>query len=109
MTEKVKFSPLHGQNVTLMNSSTTAIWSTSSSGGWAFSAVPLEQGQTVVVDLDGSGHCDLGFIKEDPKSINMTKNAPAFKQMNEIRIHKRKCIIPVSLNDAGTEVITISV
>lgn len=108
MTEKVKFSSLHGQNVTLTNSSTTAKWSSSNSGGWAFSAVPLEQGQTVVVDLDGSGHCDLGFIKEDPKFTDMAKNAPPFKQMNEIRIHKRKCIISVSLNDAGTEVRTIS-
>ncbi|XP_045176423.2 uncharacterized protein LOC123536965 [Mercenaria mercenaria] len=102
MTEKVKFSSTHGQNVTLTNSSTTATWSTRQSGGWVFSLAPLEQGQTVVVELDGSGHCDLGFIKEDPQCTNVMKQV--FKQMNEIRIHKRKCTIPVTLNDKATEV-----
>lgn len=100
----MKFSSTHGQNILLTNSSTTATWSSKLSGGWAFSVDPLKQGQTVVVQLDGSGHCDLGFIKEDPKCTNMVKQTPAFKQMNEIRIHKRTCVIPVTLNDSGTEV-----
>jgi hypothetical protein len=102
MAEKVKFSSTHGQNITLTNSSSTATWSPKQFSGWASSSSPLEQGQTVVVELNGSGHCELGLFKEDPEATNRTKQT--FKQINEIRIHKRKCVIPVTLNERGTEV-----
>lgn len=102
MTEKARFSSTHGENIVLSNSSATATWSPKQFGGWVSSLMPLEHGQTVVGEFDGSGHCELGLFKHDPNHTNPTKQS--FIKINEIRIHKKKCCIPVTLNDRGTEV-----
>lgn len=103
MSGNIKFSSLHGQNILLSDKSRTATWEPRDSGAWACSTLPLEAGQIMVVRLEGSCHCELGFIKDDPKVTDMAK--PVFQQMNEIRIHKRSCTVTTALDTSGTEVL----
>lgn len=100
-----KFSTRCGENIELSDDQYIATWKPKESAGWIYSKEPLKPGQKVTVVGEGSGHYELGFVCENPEDIDLTSGmTPSFKQLNDVKIHKKTCSITSTLNEFGTEV-----
>lgn len=91
------FSEVCGENVSLSENKTVATWTPKNSGGWACSDHEVKPGEIIEVKVEGSGRCDVGFVKEEqsPKS---------FRTLNEIRLVRKTCSILVTFSETGEEV-----
>ncbi|XP_052800188.1 uncharacterized protein LOC128231415 isoform X2 [Mya arenaria] len=103
--EGLCFSSVCGQNVRLSSDRKTAKWEPRLSGGWVHCERPLQAGQTFTVQVEGSGHYDIGFVERDPQSSTNGRSS-TFAQLNEVKIHKRACRILVTLDRNGKQVIS---
>lgn len=66
---------------------------------------PLNPREVVIVQAEGSGHYDVGFVQKDPKSFSAISGKKAsFTQMCVARMHKKTCNIVLKMNTDGTEV-----
>lgn len=95
-----KFSSVCGDNIEISEDCATATWTPKKSGGWAYCDSDFHPGETVNVKVEGSGRCDIGFLKGDQN----TWSPSAFKTLNEIRAHRRTCDIPITFDTDGEEV-----
>ncbi|XP_053385095.1 uncharacterized protein LOC128550309 isoform X1 [Mercenaria mercenaria] len=101
MSTNVIFSEVCGENVELSEDKKVATWVSKNSDGWACSEAELKPGEVFEVKVEGSGRCDIGFMKEEQTSVS-------FKTLNEIRAHRRTCRIEVTLKENGDECFQIS-
>ncbi|KAK3599789.1 hypothetical protein CHS0354_037275 [Potamilus streckersoni] len=104
------FHEIKGDNVQI--SEDIARWNPVVNGAFAFSKKQLRAGVSVILEIEGSGRISLGIIKIDPLTL---KNRPLYKlndvseyiQINEVRVHKRKCSIKYSLESGEGKVVAI--
>ena len=104
MSKSLKLSQVYGENVSVDKHSVEAKWAPERSGGWILSSMAMEVGQKIHATLHGSGHCDIGVIKKNPKECDILLMPSLFKKLNGIQIHRMNCRIPISLNREGNEV-----
>ncbi|KAK3599790.1 hypothetical protein CHS0354_037276 [Potamilus streckersoni] len=104
------FHEIKGDNVQIAED--IARWNPVVNGAFAFSKKQLRAGVSVILEIEGSGRISLGIIKIDPLTL---KNRPLYKlndvseyiQINEVRVHKRKCSIKYSLESGEGKVVAI--
>lgn len=94
---EIKFSDICGENVELSEDNTVATWNPKNSGGWASCDQEFTPGEIIEVNVEGSGRCDIGFMKEE-------QGSRSFRTLNEIRVHRKSCRIQVTFSGTGTEV-----
>ena len=59
------------------------------------------------MEVEGSGHVDIGIVTVDPKNIKGDKRSPSFRRMNEVRVHKRGFSILMKLQDDEVNIILL--
>lgn len=94
---EIKFSDICGENVELSENNSVATWNPKNSGGWACCEQNVQPGEIIEVKVEGSGRCDIGFMKEE-------QGSRSFRTLNEIRVHRKTCRIQVTMSETGTEV-----
>ncbi|XP_060583628.1 uncharacterized protein LOC132739832 [Ruditapes philippinarum] len=97
MSVDIKFSEICGENVKISEDKSTAIWIPKNSSGWACCEQIFKPGDVIQVKVQGSGRCDIGFMKEEQSPCT-------FKTLNEIRAHRRTCHIEMTSKDSGDEI-----
>ncbi|KAK3599791.1 hypothetical protein CHS0354_037278 [Potamilus streckersoni] len=105
----VDFHAIKGDNVQI--SGKTASWNPVTNWAIAFSRDPLSVGVPVILEIDGSGHIGLGVIHKDPKVLtdrllSRPTDIQEYSQINEVKVHKRKCSIRFTLEPGGKTIVT---
>ncbi|KAL3884421.1 hypothetical protein ACJMK2_024560 [Sinanodonta woodiana] len=90
------FHEIKGDNVQIVED--TAKWNPVANGAFAFSKKPLRVGVSVLLEIEGSGRVSLGIIQIDPltlkdKPLCKLNDISEYIQINEVRVHRRKCSI----------------
>lgn len=97
MSAKVEFSEVCGENVKISEDKTTATWTPKNSSGWVCCEEKFSPGDVILVKVEGSGRCDIGFMKDE-------QSPSTFRTLNEIRAHRRTCDIEMIFKENGDEV-----
>lgn len=93
------FSSECGENISLSPDMAEASWSLRQSGNYMYASQCIEPCALFTVEIEGSGHVDIGIVTVDPKDITGDKKTPSFRRMNEVRVHKRTFSIFMKLQD----------
>lgn len=93
------FSSERGENISLSSDLVEASWFLRQSGNYMYGSQSIKPGEHFTVEVEGSGHVDIGIVTVDPKNIKGDKRSPSFRRMNEVRVHKRGFSILMKLQD----------
>lgn len=93
------FSSERGENIHLSPDLVEASWFLRQSGNYMYASQSIEPGARFTVEVEGSGHVDIGIVTVDPKDITGDKRTPSFRRMNEVRVHRRTFSILMKLQD----------
>ncbi|KAL3884420.1 hypothetical protein ACJMK2_024559 [Sinanodonta woodiana] len=104
----VGFHEIKGDNVLICDK--TAAWNPVANWAIAFSKEPLSVGVPVILEIDGSGHIDLGIIQRDPqvlkdRMLSRPQDIQEYSRINKVRVHKRKCNIRFTLEPGGARIV----
>lgn len=96
---ELTFSSDRGENICLSEDSAEASWFLRHSGNYIYASQSIEHGKEYSIEIEGSGHVDIGIVTVNPSSITGDDREPSFRRMNEVKVHKRKFSINVKLHE----------
>lgn len=97
--QELSFSSSRGENIYLSEDLKEVSWFPRQSGNYIYASQCLKSSAPYIIEVNGSGHVDIGIVTVNPEEISCERRHPSFKRMNEVKVHKRTFNISVRLQN----------